>query len=259
MEKTVAVIMTVYNQERYLAAAIKSVLNQTRQDFELLIWDDGSTDSSVKIAREFAQKDKRVQLIAAEHQGRAKSLKAAMNQITSPYFGLVDSDDLLAPTAIAETSVILEAQPNVGLVYTDYQVINQDNKILGYGKRCRIPYSKERLLIDFMIFHFRLLRRDVYEQIGGFNEEFELAQDYDLCLRLSEVTQIQHLAKPLYYYRYHPQSVSQTKRVEQILASQNAINQALKRRGLDETYELEVEIIGRYRLRPKEKTLNVGL
>jgi glycosyltransferase involved in cell wall biosynthesis len=68
MKKAVAVIITVYNREQYLAAAIKSVLNQTRPDLELLIWDDGSSDNSVKIARDFAQKDQRVTVIAAEHQ-----------------------------------------------------------------------------------------------------------------------------------------------------------------------------------------------
>lgn len=251
MKKFISIIMTVYNQERYLAPAIKSVLIQTRPEFELLIWDDGSTDRSVEIARNFAQIDQRVRLVAAAHLGRAHSLKAAIQQTTSPYFGLVDSDDLLAPTALEETFAVLDARPEIGLVYTDYQVIDKDNQLLGYGQRSSIPYSKERLLVDFMIFHFRLLRREVYEQVGGINEEFERAQDYDLCLRLSEVTNVEHLAKPLYYYRQHSLSVSHTQRVEQILASQNAINQALQRRGLSDTYELDVEIVGRYCLRPK--------
>ncbi|QSJ14290.1 glycosyltransferase [Nostoc sp. UHCC 0702] len=256
MEKSIAVIMTVYNRERYLASAIKSVLSQTRPDFELLIWDDGSSDGSVEIAEYFAQKDSRMRVVAAEHQGRATSLKAAIEQTTSPYFGLLDSDDLLAATALAETSAVLDARPKIGLVYTDYQVIDQDNQLMGYGQRCRIPYSKERLLVDFMIFHFRLLRRQVYEQIGGIKEEFELAQDYDLCLRLSEVTEVEHLAKPLYYYRHHSESVSHTQRFEQILASRDAINQALERRGLQEHYELDVQIVGRYSLRPKRQKSN---
>jgi glycosyltransferase involved in cell wall biosynthesis len=251
MEKSIAVIMTVYNRERYLAPAIKSVLSQTRPDFELLIWDDGSTDRCVEIAEYFAQQDPRVRVVAAEHTGRVHSLKAAIQQTTSPYFGFLDSDDLLAPTALAKTSAVLDARPEIGLVYTDYQVIDKDNQLLGYGRRCRIPYSKERLLIDFMIFHFRLLRRQIYEQIGGIKEEFELAQDYDLCLRLSEVTEVEHLAKPLYYYRHHLESVSHTQRVEQILASRDAINQALERRGLKEHYELDVQIVGRYSLRRK--------
>lgn len=75
------------------------------------------------------------------------------------------------------------------------------------------------------------------------------AQDYDLCLRLSEITSIEHLKKPLYYYRYHPDSVSHTKRVEQIMAASVAINKALERRGLKDKYELDVQIVGQYRLR----------
>ncbi|KYC39592.1 filamentous hemagglutinin [Scytonema hofmannii PCC 7110] len=251
MEKSISIIMTVYNRERYLASAIKSVLIQTCPDFELLIWDDGSTDRSVEIARYFAQIDPRVRVVAAARQGRARSLKAAIAQTTCPNFGWVDSDDLLAPTALEETLAVLADSPEIGMVYTDYQVINERNKIMGYGQRCRIPYSKEQLLVDFMIFHFRLQRRSVYEQVGGINEQFELAQDYDLCLRLSEVTEIEHLAKPLYYYRRHSESASHQKRVEQILAARDAINLALERRGLNERYELDVEIVGRYCLRPK--------
>ncbi len=251
MEKSISIIMTVYNRERYLANAIKSVLTQTRSDFELLIWDDGSTDRSVEIARNAAQNDPRVRVVAAEHRGQTRSLQAAIAQTTCPYFGWVDSDDLLAPTALSETAAVLDARPEVGLVYTDYQVINENNQLLGYGQRCRIPYSKERLLVDFMIFHFRLLRREVYEQVGGINEQFERAQDYDLCLRLSEMTEVEHLAKPLYYYRYHLESVSHQQRVEQIQAARDAINLALQRRGLLDRYELDVQIVGQYRLRPK--------
>ncbi|BAY66642.1 filamentous hemagglutinin outer membrane protein (plasmid) [Calothrix brevissima NIES-22] len=251
MKKSISLIMTVYNRERYLGFAIQSVLSQTYRDFELLIWDDGSTDRSVEIARHEAQFDQRVRLITAPHQGQTRSLKAAIQQTTSSYIGWVDSDDLLAPTALKETVAVLDARKEVGLVYTDYQVIDQNNLLMGYGQRCRIPYSKERLLVDFMIFHFRLFRRDVYDQVGGINEEFELAQDYDLCLRISEVTEIEHLAKPLYYYRHHLESVSHQKRIEQILTARDAINLALQRRGLEKHYELDLQIVGRYHLRKK--------
>jgi glycosyltransferase involved in cell wall biosynthesis len=251
MEKSISVIVTVYNRSRYLSDTIKSILAQTRPVDELLIWDDGSTDGSVEIANYFAQNDPRVRVVAAPHQGQTRSLIAAIKETTCPYFGLVDSDDLLASTALMETASVLDTRPEIGLVYTDYQVIDKDNQILGYGTRCRTPYSKDRLLLDFMIFHFRLFRRSIYDAVGGFNSDFELAQDYDLCLRLSEATEIEHLTKPLYYYRHHSSSVSHTKRVEQILAARDAINKALQRRGLNKSYELDVQIVGQYRLRPK--------
>lgn len=251
MNPTTSLVMTVYNRERYVGAAIESILAQTQGDFELLVWDDGSTDASVEIARRYENCDPRVRVIAASHRGQTLSLKAALSATNGAYLGWVDSDDLLSETAIAETTAILAARPEVGLVYTDYLVIDQHDQVEGYGKRCRIPYSKERLLIDFMTFHFRLMRREVYDLVGGIDESFERAQDYDLCLRLSEVTEVFHLQKPLYYYRQHAQSVSSLFQVEQILAAKEAISRALVRRGLSEQYELDVQITGKYTIRPK--------
>jgi cellulose synthase/poly-beta-1,6-N-acetylglucosamine synthase-like glycosyltransferase len=77
--------------------------------------------------------------------------------------GWVDSDDVLAPTALRETVAVFQAQPAVGLVYTNYQVIDEQGHIKYNGRACQIPYSPDRLLLDFMTFHFRLIRRSVFE------------------------------------------------------------------------------------------------
>ncbi|MDJ0632987.1 MAG: glycosyltransferase [Xenococcaceae cyanobacterium MO_188.B29] len=251
MTAKISLIMTVYNRERYLKMAIDSVLAQTREDWELIIWDDGSTDRSVEIASEYSQDDSRIQFIAAKHLGRSKALKAATEKTTGTYLGWIDSDDALAPTALEETASVLDSNSNIGLVYTDYMVIDALGKIKGKGKRCQIPYSKDRLLIDFMIFHFRLFRRSSFEEAGGIYESFKYAEDYDLCLRLSEVTEVYHLNKPLYYYRNHPENISNEQRLEQIFCSRNAIAQALQRRGLSEQFEIDVQIVGRFSLRKK--------
>jgi GT2 family glycosyltransferase len=110
-----------------------------------------------------------------------------------------------------------------------------------------------------MTFHFRLMRRSLYEKVGGIAPQFIYAQDYDLCLKLSEITDIHHLERPLYYYRNHPQSISQGKRVEQIGYAQQAINDAIMRRGLGDRYELDVQIIGQFALKPKTKQLQYGV
>ncbi len=167
------------------------------------------------------------------------------------YLGWVDSDDFLAPTALAETTTILDTHPHVGLVYTDYLAIDENGKVKGLGNRCRIPYSKNRLLIDFMTFHFRLFHRTIFEQSGGIDPYFQAAIDYDLCLRLSEVTEIQHLKRPLYYYRNHQESISQASRLQQIYYSREAIARALQRRGLAQHYQIEVQIEGRFFLKRK--------
>jgi len=102
-----------------------------------------------------------------------------------------------------------------------------------------------------MTFHFRLIRRSVFEQAGGINEEFRCAEDYDLCMRLSEVTEIRHIQKPLYYYRVHPESISQRMRIEQIHCSRDAIAGALERRGLDDRFQIDLQIRGRFSLKRK--------
>ncbi len=251
MTAKISLIITVYNRDRYLSSALESVLAQTKTDFELLIWDDGSTDNSVTIAKQYAKDDERVKVVEGVHQGITRSLKAAIAHTTGHYLGWVDSDDLLEPTALEETSAVLDVRPEVGLVYTDYIDIDANGRVLDHGKRCRIPYSKERLLLDFMTFHFRLIRRSVFNQVGGIDESFECAQDYDLCLKLSEVTKVQHIKKPLYLYRHHAESNSQQRQLEQIYCSRDAIDRALKRRGLDDRFEINLRIVGRFSLRKK--------
>ncbi|MGA7937115.1 MAG: glycosyltransferase, partial [Kovacikia sp.] len=255
----VSLVITVFNRESYLGAAIASILAQTYRKFELVVWDDGSTDRSLQIAQEYAQKDARVRVVAAPHEGRVPALQAAIGQTTGAYLGWVDSDDLLDPRALEETVPVLEAHPETGMVYTDYCNINEIGSITSYGHRCHIPYSPDRLLLDFMTFHFRLLRRSVFEQVSSINGSLNYVEDYDLCLRLSEITTVQRVHQPLYYYRQHAHNASRQWQPEQILRAQRVVQQALKRRGLAESLELTVQLpSGRFLLRRKQLLRQAG-
>jgi glycosyltransferase involved in cell wall biosynthesis len=251
MSPLISLITTVYNRQHYLQAAINSVLAQTYPNFELLIWDDGSSDESLRIAQRCAHQDERVKVFAAPHQGRALALQSAHTQATGDYLGWVDSDDLLAATALAETATILDTHPHIGLVYTNYWLLDAAGSVKGLGQRCQIPYSPDRLLVDFMTFHFLLFRHRAFEQAGGINPDFPAAIDYDLCLRLSEVTEVMHLPRPLYYYRVHHHSISGAQRLTQIEYARTAIAQALQRRGLADHYDIEVQIESRFVLQKK--------
>ena len=94
MLSVISIIIVNYNQESYLRKAIESVLEQTKRDWDLLIWDDGSTDNSVTIACEYEQQDDRIRVIAAQHQGVAKARKQAIAETRGNYFGYIDSDGL---------------------------------------------------------------------------------------------------------------------------------------------------------------------
>ena len=247
----ISVLICAYNRAKFISAAIGSVLRQTRTDFELLVWDDGSTDDTVAIARKAAGDDPRVRIMGGPNVGFTKSCNLAAKHLTAPYLGWVDSDDAILPTALADTSAVLDAKPDVGMVYTDYLRMDESGAVTGPGSRTKIPYSKDRLLIDFMTFHFRLMRRKWFDAVGGVDESLNEAQDYDLCLKLSEVTTIEHLPKPLYLYRVHPQSISQASRLGQIMCSREAIARAIKRRGMDREYDVELELVGRFTLKRK--------
>ncbi|MCW5316939.1 CHAT domain-containing protein [Nostoc sp. KVJ3] len=254
----ISIVIVNYNRKSYLEEAIASVLAQTWQNFELLIWDNGSTDGSVAIAHAYAQRDERVRVVEADNQGVAAACKAAIGQTSGTYVGILDNDDILAPTALAQTATLLNHHPETGFVYTDYLNIDQNGKVIGYGHRCSIPYSPVGLLVNFMTFHFRLMRRSVYDRVGGVNESFSCsAYDYDLCLRLSEVAQVLRVKEPLYLYRNHSQNISVTRKKEQILWSAKAIAQALWRRGLADKLQIDVELLtGRFILRHKKPLLH---
>jgi filamentous hemagglutinin family protein len=260
MSPRVSLITTVYNRVRYLGCAIESVLAQSFADFELIIWDDGSTDGSLEVAQGYAQKDQRVRVVVADHQGRVQSLFDAHTLARGEYLAWVDSDDVLAPTALEESVAVLDADKAIGMVYSNYDVIDEQGENKGLGKRCQIPFSKKRLLLDFMTFHFRVMRRSVFELAGGIDVTVPCAVDYDLCLRLSEVTEISHLARSLYFYRVHEASISQSQRLAQVEWAKESIARALVRRGMDKEWEVSLEvhstlageIEGRYQIVRKE-------
>ena len=245
----VTLITTVFNRPRLADAAIMSVRNQDFTDFEYLIHDDGSDDETKKVLQRHALQDKRIKLTLADHVGALRALDAAHERAEGEYVGWIDSDDLLHPSCVRETVEHLDQNPAAGMIYTDQVIINDQNKPLGIGNRAKIPYSPERLLIDFMTFHFRLFRRPLFEQVGGLDHDLPCAHDYDFCLKLSEVTQIAYLPRPLYLYRMHRDSITGSKRLRQIEGSAMAVRKALSRRGLDKTHDLDLDLTARFRIK----------
>jgi glycosyltransferase involved in cell wall biosynthesis len=250
MHPTVSIVIRVYNRERYIGRAIESVLSQTYTDFDLLVWDDGSTDKTAKETLEYAKKDRRVRIAFYNHRGAVKALKSALADTFGTYLCWVDGDDMLAPTALEETVAVLEENPTVGMVYTDYQVIDASDRIIGFGNRCLIPYSK--VLPDFKIFQFRLIRRSVFERSGGIDESFRCAENYDLCLHIAELTEVRHIPKPLYFYRIHEDSVSQNMDAGQIHFNRDAVSRNLEWRGLSDRFELDPQIRSRFSLQRRK-------
>lgn len=257
MSPLVSLVITTFNRKEFLSRAIASILCQSYANFELVVWDDGSTDDSVALAERYARQDCRVRVVAAPHWGRVPALRKAIAQTRGNYLGWVDSDDWLHPDALTATVAALESQPTAGFVYTDYLEVDGAGNPLGYGQRCTVPYSPDRLLVDFMTFHLRLIRRSAFEQVGGIDPDSTSVEDYDLCLRLSEIAPVAHVPQPLYYYRLHAASLSAQQPEQQFAACRRAIAAALVRRGLAQHYTLAANFLERrfqLRRKPAERT-----
>jgi rhamnosyltransferase len=248
----VALVVPVFNRKEYLSEALESIKAQSFEDFELVIWDDGSTDGAGEIARAFAEQDSRFRYFRTkQNRGIPAALKSAIAKTSAPYFGWVDSDDILGQTALTKTKAVLDQLESVGCVYTKYQPIDAQGGLLEDERRASIPYSSRGLLTNFMAYHFRLIRRTVYDAVGGIDARFSFTPDYDLCLKLSEVSDFFHLPERLYSYRIHDKRASSLWRLEQIANAQLAVEEALERRGMAEDVRLEVEVTGersRFRL-----------
>lgn len=251
MPPLVSILIPLYNRERCIGSAIASALAQTYAPLEIIVCDDGSTDRSREEALKAIGTDRRATVHAFAHRGINATLASAHELASGELVGWLDSDDLLHPQAVKKCVAVLQAKPGAGLVYTHHQVIDYAQRVLGVGQRCSIPYSPQRLLVDFMTFHFRLFRKSVFEAVGGINTQMALAQDYDFCLRMSEAAEIVCLPEVLYSYRAASDSVSNTRRLEQIEASADAVRRALARRGLSERAELHVDIIARFTIQKK--------
>jgi glycosyltransferase involved in cell wall biosynthesis len=247
----VSILMPVRDRVRFVEAAVRSVLTQSFADLELLVMDDGSSDGSADLADRLAAGDPRLRVLRRTMRGVAPSLAELYELASGEMVGVVDSDDLLVKSAVEKCVRVLDADPAVGVVYTQHVMIDEHDRSMGIGYRSTIPFDKHRLLVEFMTLAFRLVRKDAYRASGGIDPLLPAAPDYDLCLKLSEVTTFRRIDESLYLYRVHPDMISKSRRAEQLLASRVAVERAIVRRGLDATYRLDVDAAGQFRLVPR--------
>jgi glycosyltransferase involved in cell wall biosynthesis len=253
MPALVSIAIPVYNTARFLPAALDSLLAQDHADWEGLLWDDGSTDGSGEIAADYARRDPRFRLLGnGRNNGVGIALASALEAATGDYVGVLDGDDLLEPDALSSMVAFMQARPQLGMAYSQYTEIGEDGSFKSLGWRFRKPYSPYQLLVDFMLYHFRLARTDAYRAVGGFDPTMDVSADYDFCLRMSERYPIEHLPKSLYRYRIRRDSISQGSRLRQVRVSFAAAQRALARRGMEHSHSLSLGLRARHVLKPKQ-------
>lgn len=225
-----SVVIPAFNQSQFILQCLTSILSQTFKDFELLFYDDGSTDNTLAIAQQALNNIPNTYIFSGANRGQTPCLIDGFSKATGQYFTWVDGDDFLDPSCFAQMVAALDANPSNAWGYSNYENVDIYGKSVGLGWRCLIPYSKAQLLKTFCTFHMQMFRSTAYNQAGGFDPGFVVVQDYDLCLKLSEISDPVRVELPLYSYRNHPNQLTSTSPSTQEVYAQKAIQAAMTRR-----------------------------
>ncbi|HXA63644.1 MAG TPA: glycosyltransferase family A protein [Bryobacteraceae bacterium] len=199
----VSVVIPCFNLGHYLDEAVDSVLNQTFQDLEIVIVNDGSTDPATNI--KLAGYDKpRTRVIQTQNQGLAAARNVAIAHSRGDYILPLDADDRLAPTFLEKTVPVLNLHLDIGIVYSEVEWFGAKS-----GKWDLPPYKFPDILLNNVIVATALFRRSDWELVGGYSTEFRSRwEDYDFWLSLIERGRIPHrVSEVLFYYRQRPGSM----------------------------------------------------
>ncbi|MEA5497271.1 glycosyltransferase family 2 protein [Limnoraphis robusta Tam1] len=218
----ISVIMAAYNASKYIGLAIESVLNQTFREFELLIVDDHSTDSTLDIIKYYADQDSRIQVLQTEqNSGASTARNVAIRAAKYPWLAIMDSDDIAQPERFEKQMNAAKEKPHVVAWGTYACHISSTGKVLSLVKQGakteeEFYQSWQEGHIPFVIHPSTLINREIFEKAGGYVELLENysltpAEDFELVARLGNFGPILVIPEPLLLYRVHSSSQSMQK------------------------------------------------
>lgn len=205
-EPFLTVFSSNYNNEKYISETIESIINQTYSNFEYIIIDDGSTDSSWEIIQNYAKKDKRLKILRNEKnlgivKTRNKGFKNRSQK--SKYYAINDSDDVSSLNRIKIQISFLEKNQNCGLVGSNALLIDENSNIIGYRRYPLNDNDIRKKITNFNPFTQSsvMIRTVVMDQVGYYDENWNVCQDYDYWLRIGLNWKLANIDQPLIKYR----------------------------------------------------------
>ena len=256
-EPKISVVVPMYNtKEKFFKELIKCMMDQTYSNWELCLA-DGSPKQNDNLKKYYEQ-DKRIKYKYLDgNLGIAGNSNAAIGMATGDYIALLDHDDVLADYALYEIVYNLNKFPNAEFLYSDEDKIDENgNRYDAYFKPDIAP---DTLRCQNSICHFSVFKKELMEKLGGFRENYDGAQDYDIFLRMLEITDpknISHVPKILYHWRVHNESTAKLNSNAKnyaFEAGKKAIEDHIKRVGLEGTvskgcidgiYRIDYKVIG---------------
>jgi glycosyltransferase involved in cell wall biosynthesis len=192
---TVSVIVPTYNYGRFLPDALESVRGQTYQDWECIVLDDGSTDATAEIVRAVAANDGRVKYLSQANRGPNAARNRGIAESSGEFIQFLDADDILPPTKLEAQVRALEADPSVGIVYSDARYFNDSpTNLLPYrvpgprpstipGTPAQDPLLRALIHNNIMVIEGPLSRRSVITTVGSLDESLARMEDWQYWLR----------------------------------------------------------------------------
>ena len=209
MSELVSIILPIYNGEKYMRQSIDSVIAQTYTNWELLIIDDGSTDRTAEIAKEYEEKDARISYHKNPQNMRLpRTLNRGFSLAKGDYLTWTSDDNRYRPHAL-ETMLATLKEKNVGLVFASYQVIDENDKEL---RVISVQNGSNGRVLDYNVVGACFLyTREVYKAVGDYDTELFLVEDWDYWQRVMMKFPSYAITQILYDYRQHSASLTSTK------------------------------------------------
>ena len=227
----VTVLMPVYNGSRFLAEAIESILHQTFEDFEFVIIDDASTDSSVEIIKSYF--DSRIRLIQNNlNMGQAKTMNKGLRLARAKYIARIDQDDRMKRDRLAKQVEFLEKNPDISLVGSSWEDIDENGVRITYSMSPIEPFQCSFELFvcgENPVAHPSVtFRREIIGLVGGYRAKYTPAEDLDFWLRLgAKDYKFANLGEVLTCYRRTSDQESIKQDTKQVIAHHKALSEFL--------------------------------
>lgn len=206
----VSVIIPTYNRAYLVCEAIDSVLSQTFKDFEIIVVDDGSTDNTKEALEKYGP---RICYIYQENKGRAEARNAGIRQAKAEYIAFLDDDDIWLPNKLEKQITFLDTRPDIGLVHTFIKKVDAEGHLLvketkrhikSYRKAMQIGYNYAGMsALCIMFTSTIMLRKECFYEVGLYDRNTEVFEDWDFYLRLALKYSIGTIPESLVMYRLH--------------------------------------------------------
>lgn len=211
-----AVIMPVYNAEKFLREAVDSVLHQTWSDFHFFACNDGSTDSSLAILNEYAAADKRVTVLCnPQNSGIVATRNHLLSKLPEDvkFVAIIDADDVCYPDRFERQIAFLQAHPEIGGVGSSLDIIDENSRSTGFRSYPCDPAQIRKTLprVNVLANPAMMVRKELIDQTGQYSTICPVAQDYEYWLRAIEKFDFANLPEPVLHYRISGNQAKQSK------------------------------------------------